>query len=131
MNNAANSRILHLPLDDSTIAQLHAGDPVALTGTVYTARDAAHRRFHELLLRNEPLPVDLRGELLYYTGPTPPRPGTCIGSAEPTTSGRMDGYTPLLMEKTGLPVADLLGVLLNLELKGLVRQLSGQQFVRF
>ncbi|MDP2954565.1 MAG: Fe-S-containing hydro-lyase [Chloroflexota bacterium] len=88
-----------LPLTDSVIADLRAGDEVLLSGLVYVARDAAHKRFVEALDRGEKLPVDLSGQTLYYMGPTPARPGQVIGSAGPTTSGRMDPFTPRLLEQ--------------------------------
>ncbi len=76
---------------------LHAGDRVLLTGTLYTARDAAHARLCEALNRAEALPFDLQDAIIYYVGPTPPKPGNVIGSAGPTTSYRMDAYTPPLL----------------------------------
>lgn len=90
-------KTLQSPLGDTDIQSLRAGDSVLLSGTVYTARDAAHARLTELLRRGEPLPVDLRGQVIYYTGPTPAPAGRVIGSAGPTTSGRMDAYTPDLL----------------------------------
>lgn len=81
---------------------LHAGDRVLLSGTIFTARDAAHKRFTELIDRNKKLPVNLREQIIYYTGPTPASPGRIIGSAGPTTSSRMDKYTPGLIANTGL-----------------------------
>ncbi len=77
---------------------LRAGDRVYLTGYIYAARDAAHKRMMEALKRGDDLPVDVKGEVIYYVGPTPPRPGMVIGSAGPTTSYRMDPYTPKLLE---------------------------------
>ncbi|MDR7482517.1 MAG: Fe-S-containing hydro-lyase [Armatimonadota bacterium] len=88
---------LTTPLADDAVARLHAGDHVLLSGVVYTARDAAHERLAGLLARGEALPVDLRGQVLYYCGPTPPRPGRPIGAAGPTTATRMDPYTPALL----------------------------------
>ena len=90
------------PVDDSRISRLNHGDAVLLSGRIYTARDAAHKRFSELLKNGKPLPVDLKGQFLYYTGPTPPKPGDVIGSAGPTTSSRMDRYTPDLIAAAGL-----------------------------
>lgn len=87
------------PLSDSTIAKLKAGDRVLLDGIVYTARDAAHKRFIETINGGKDLPIDLRGQIIYYVGPTPAMPGKPIGSAGPTTSYRMDGYAPVLLEK--------------------------------
>lgn len=86
------------PLTDAVVEQLHAGDTVEITGTIYVARDAAHKRMVEALERGEKLPVDLRGQIVYYMGPSPTKPGQVIGSAGPTTSGRMDAYTPRLLE---------------------------------
>lgn len=86
------------PLTDAMVEQLHAGDTVEITGTIYVARDAAHKRMVEALDRGEKLPVDLRGQIVYYMGPSPTKPGQVIGSAGPTTSGRMDAYTPRLLE---------------------------------
>jgi fumarate hydratase subunit beta len=79
--------------------QLRAGDRVLLSGTVYTARDAAHKRICALLERGEPLPFPLEGACIYYAGPTPTPPGRVIGSCGPTTSGRMDPFTPRLLEQ--------------------------------
>lgn len=86
-----------LPLADDTIEKLRAGDKVLITGVLYTARDAAHKRLVELLDRGEDLPFDVKGQIIYYVGPTPPKPGAVIGSAGPTTSGRMDAYAPRLI----------------------------------
>ncbi len=88
---------LTTPLTDAAIAALKAGDPVVFSGVLYTARDAAHERLHDMLQRGEPLPVDLRGQVIYYCGPTPPRPGRPIGAAGPTTATRMDPHTPALL----------------------------------
>ena len=89
---------LTTPLTRQKLAPLHAGDTVLLTGTVYTARDAAHARMNEALDRGEPLPFDIKGAAIYYVGPTPERPGCAIGAAGPTTSGRMDKFTPRLLD---------------------------------
>ncbi|MCK4274035.1 MAG: Fe-S-containing hydro-lyase [Dehalococcoidales bacterium] len=86
-----------LPLTEETIAELKAGDNVLLSGTLYVARDAAHKRMVEALKRGEPLPFDIKGQTLYYMGPSPAPPGRPIGSAGPTTSTRMDMYTPRLL----------------------------------
>ncbi|HEX7102426.1 MAG TPA: Fe-S-containing hydro-lyase [Nitrolancea sp.] len=88
---------VHLPLDQTTIDALYAGDHVLLSGTLLTARDAAHKRLIETLERGGALPVDLRGQVVYYVGPAPAKPGQPIGSAGPTTSGRLDPYTPALL----------------------------------
>ena len=86
-----------LPLTDESVEKLHIGDDVRLTGVIYTARDAAHRRIIEALEKGQPLPFDIRGQVIYYVGPTPPKPGQIIGSAGPTTSMRLDRYTPSLL----------------------------------
>ncbi|MED4584940.1 Fe-S-containing hydro-lyase [Brevibacillus choshinensis] len=88
---------LTLPLDQEQINGLRAGDRVELTGWMYTARDAAHKRMAESLQMGEELPVELVGQTIYYVGPTPAKPGQVIGSAGPTTSSRMDPYTPALL----------------------------------
>jgi len=88
---------LTTPVTREMLAPLKAGDTVLLSGTVYTARDAAHQRMMELLDAGEPLPFPVEGSALYYVGPTPERPGEVIGSAGPTTSGRMDAYSPRLL----------------------------------
>ena len=85
------------PLGKSDVGRLRAGDMVSLSGVVYTARDAAHKRLVEQLERGEPLPFDLQGQVIYYVGPCPAPPGKVIGSAGPTTSYRMDAYTPALL----------------------------------
>ena len=85
------------PLDDKTIEGLKSGDRVAITGVVYTARDAAHKRIIEAIKRGEKPPFDIKGQIIYYMGPAPAKPGHVIGSAGPTTSGRMDVYTPELL----------------------------------
>lgn len=86
------------PLNDLEISELKCGDSILLTGTIYTARDAAHKRLIELIEKGEELPFDLEGETIYYVGPTPPKPGMVIGSAGPTTSYRMDAYAPKLLD---------------------------------
>ncbi len=93
---------LRTPLLPAQVTALRAGDHVLLYGTIYTARDAAHERLVRLLEAREALPVDLRGQVIYYCGPTPPRPGRPIGSAGPTTASRMDAYTPRLLAATGI-----------------------------
>lgn len=94
---------LTLPLSVEELAELRVGDEVSLTGVVYVARDTAHRRMIEALERGEPLPFDIKGQAIYYMGPTPARLGRAIGAAGPTTSGRMDIYSPRLMAE-GLKV---------------------------
>jgi fumarate hydratase subunit beta len=89
---------LTTPLSDEDVEKLKAGDIVYLSGVMYTARDAAHKRLVDLILNGEELPFDLQGAVIYYVGPTPPKPGEPIGSAGPTTSYRMDPYAPILIE---------------------------------
>ncbi len=89
-------RVINTPVTDEVIETLHAGDRLLITGTILTGRDAAHKRLVELLDKGEPLPVELKGQIIYFVGPTPPKPGDVIGSAGPTTSGRMDIYSPKL-----------------------------------
>lgn len=90
---------ISLPIDKETISELHSGDYLYLTGTIYTARDAAHKRMYEAIGRGEELPFDISGNFIYYLGPTPAKPGMVIGSAGPTTSSRMDKYTPELLSR--------------------------------
>ncbi|NDL68098.1 Fe-S-containing hydro-lyase [Anaerotalea alkaliphila] len=90
---------LETPLTEEAVGMLKAGDKVLLTGVVYTGRDAAHKKMVEQLERGESLPFDLHGNILYYVGPTPAKPGQVIGSAGPTTSYRMDAYAPVLMDR--------------------------------
>ena len=85
-------------MDGNTKHELAAGDYVYLTGTIYTARDAAHKRMQECIDRGEALPIDIVGQIIYYMGPSPAREGKVIGSAGPTTAGRMDKYTPGLLD---------------------------------
>jgi fumarate hydratase subunit beta len=96
MNNIMAKNI-KLPLTEETLAGLKAGDNVLLSGVLYVARDAAHKRMTEALEKGEPLPFDIKGQTLYYMGPSPAPPGRAIGSAGPTTSARMDTYTPRLL----------------------------------
>ncbi|GAB6401727.1 Fe-S-containing hydro-lyase [Pseudocoprococcus immobilis] len=96
---------LTLPLSENERTSLRAGDYVFLTGTIYTARDAAHKRMQECINAGEKLPFDVNGQTIYYMGPSPERPGQVIGSAGPTTASRMDKYAPTL---------------LNLGLKGMI-----------
>jgi fumarate hydratase subunit beta len=86
------------PLTEDDIAKLRAGQHVRFYGTLYTARDAAHRRLLQAVEKGDPLPFDLKGQIVYYVGPSPARPGRIIGSAGPTTSMRMDPFTPKLLE---------------------------------
>ncbi len=91
-------RHVNAPLSKETAAELKAGDYVYLTGIIYTARDAAHKRMYEALERGEQLPLELENNIIYYMGPSPARPGRPIGSAGPTTSSRMDKYAPALLD---------------------------------
>ncbi|MGI6098105.1 MAG: Fe-S-containing hydro-lyase [Dethiobacteria bacterium] len=91
------------PLTDEQIMELRAGDNLLISGVIYTGRDAAHKRLVELIEKGEKLPIDLKGQIIYYVGPAPAKPGKVIGSAGPTTSVRMDAYTPAVL-KEGLKV---------------------------
>lgn len=91
------SKYITAPLDRETARSLRSGDSVLLSGTIYTARDAAHKRLCELAAKGEPMPFPIAGAVIYYAGPTPARPGQPIGSAGPTTSYRMDAYAPTLL----------------------------------
>jgi len=90
---------IRTPLSDEDVRSLRAGQPVLISGLLYTARDAAHKRMVEALERGEDLPFDIRGQVIYYVGPTPAPPGRVIGAAGPTTAGRMDRYTPALLAR--------------------------------
>jgi len=90
---------LTVPLSEADVVRLKAGDLVFLSGVLYTARDAAHKRLVDLIREGKPLPFDLSGSVIYFAGPSPARPGKPIGSVGPTTSGRMDAYSPILVEK--------------------------------
>lgn len=90
------------PLTDEVVAGLRCGEAVSISGVIYTGRDAAHKIMTDALDAGQPLPVDLRGQVIYYAGPTPAKPGQAIGSCGPTTSGRMDPYTPQMIEQAGL-----------------------------
>ena len=90
---------IETPLTDEVVEKLKIGDRVLINGYLYSARDAAHKRLVELLKKGEELPFDISGQIIYYVGPTPPKPGMPIGSAGPTTAYRMDPYAPLLIEK--------------------------------
>ena len=92
---------LRTPLSDADVESLRAGDRVRISGVIYTARDAAHGRLLPLIEKGEPLPIDVEGAIIYYTGPTPPQPGQVIGAVGPTTASRMDKFTPALL-KLGL-----------------------------
>lgn len=92
-----STHYISTPLTEETIQDLRAGDEVYLSGVIYVARDTAHQRLVEQLASGEPLPFDLSGQVIYYMGPSPAKPGAVIGSAGPTTSSRMDPYTPALL----------------------------------
>ncbi len=95
--------VMSFPADKAELSKLRAGDKLTVSGTIYTARDAAHKRLTELIASGEELPLDIRGAAIYYAGPTPEKPGQVIGSCGPTTSGRMDAYAPGLLNR-GLAV---------------------------
>ena len=92
------TKIITLPIKDEDIKSLKAGDSVLLTGTIITGRDAAHKRLFELIEKGEELPVDVKGEIIYYVGPAPAKPGYAVGPAGPTSSYRMDKFTPALLD---------------------------------
>ena len=91
-------KYINTPLKEEEIEELKAGDFVFITGTIYTARDAAHKRMYETLRKKEELPIELKNNIIYYMGPSPAKEGQVIGSAGPTTSSRMDKYTPELID---------------------------------
>jgi len=91
------TRKLSAPLSDSDIASLHSGDNLTITGYIFTGRDAAHKKMVELIQKGEKLPFDPKGQIIYFVGPTPAKPGQVIGSAGPTTSGRMNKYSPFMI----------------------------------
>ncbi|WP_019153744.1 Fe-S-containing hydro-lyase [Robertmurraya massiliosenegalensis] len=95
----ATLKKLTTPLTREAVKDFKAGDMVSITGTIYTARDAAHKLIVEALARGEELPMELKDQIVYYAGPTPAKPGRVIGSCGPTTSGRMDAYSPKLIEQ--------------------------------
>jgi len=99
-------RAIDLPLGAGVAESLEMGEACELSGVLYAARDAAHKRMLEEAGRGEALPIEVRGQVIFYVGPTPPRPGAIIGSAGPTTSGRMDAYTPRMLE---LGLAGMIG----------------------
>ena len=92
------TKFFHAPVIRDELESLKTGDTVYLRGSIITARDAAHRRIYQLLQEGKPLPIELKDQAIYYAGPCPARPGLVIGSCGPTTSSRMDVYTPLLLE---------------------------------
>lgn len=91
-------RYIKAPLSEESVKELRAGDMVYITGIIYTARDAAHKRLYDALANNETLPLEMKNNVIYYLGPTPAREGKVIGSAGPTTSSRMDKYAPSLLD---------------------------------
>ena len=91
-------KYINAPISDEDAKSLHSGDYVYITGTIYTARDAAHKRMAEALAAGEPLPIDMKNNIIYYMGPSPAREGRPIGSAGPTTASRMDKYAPDLLD---------------------------------
>ena len=91
-------RHINAPLKKEELTKLNAGDYVYITGTIYSARDAAHKRMYDAMKKGEKIPMELKDNVIYYLGPTPAKPGQVIGSAGPTTASRMDKYTPLLLE---------------------------------
>lgn len=94
----AETKRIQTPLTENTVMNLKAGDRVAITGVIYTGRDAAHKRMVQSLEEGKDLPVDLKGQLIYYVGPCPAKPGQALGSCGPTTSGRMDSYAPNFLD---------------------------------
>ena len=95
----SEKKCIKAPLTKEEAARLKAGDYIYISGTIYTARDAAHKRLYEAMEKGEKLPVNLKDNLIYYLGPSPARPGNVIGSAGPTTSSRMDKYTPAMLKE--------------------------------
>ncbi len=93
------NKSMNVPWNEIDGRSLRAGDYVYLSGTIYTARDAAHKRMYEAIINGEELPIELQNNVIYYMGPSPARNGNVIGSAGPTTSSRMDKYTPLLLQR--------------------------------
>ena len=93
----AKEMYLYTPLKDDDLKKLKIGDKVLITGTVYTARDAAHKRLVDLIEAGKELPFDIKGQIIYFVGPAPAKPGMPIGSAGPTTSYRMDPFSPILL----------------------------------
>ncbi len=109
------NKYINAPLNEDEIKDLNAGDYVYITGTIYTARDAAHKRMYESIEKNEQIPIDLKNNIIYYMGPSPAREGRPIGSAGPTTASRMDKYTPTMI---------------NLGLKGMIGKGKRSEAVR-
>jgi fumarate hydratase subunit beta len=94
-----NIKKIEAPLTDDVLKDLKSGDNVLISGIIYTGRDAAHKRLCDLIKEGKELPFNVEGQIIYFVGPTPPKPGHVIGSAGPTTSYRMDPYSPILIEK--------------------------------
>lgn len=117
---------LHTPLSDDAIRSLKAGDAVSLSGVIYTARDAAHERLVDMANRGEAMPFDFQGQVVFYAGPAPAKPGNPIGSVGPTTGGRMDAYSPQLIER-GLKIMIGKGGR-NAEVVDAIKQHSGIYF---
>lgn len=123
MSEQTTIKYINAPLDEATVKSLKAGDVVRISGYIYTARDAAHKRLTEALARGEKLPLDLKDNVIYYVGPSPTKPGEVVGSAGPTTSGRMDKYTPTMIEQgmrgmigKGLRSQEVIDAWLNIKL---------------
>jgi len=95
----AHPKRISTPLSEEVVTSLQSGDQVLISGWLYTARDAAHRRMDDLIKQGKDLPFDIRGQIIYYVGPSPAKPGQIIGSAGPTTSSRMDAYAPALIAR--------------------------------
>lgn len=98
-NSKSEVKRIKTPLSDDDVASLHVGDRVLISGVMYTARDSAHKRMVESIKKGEPLPFELKGQIIYYVGPTPTKPGMVIGSAGPTTAERMDSYMEIMCSK--------------------------------
>jgi fumarate hydratase subunit beta len=96
---SSNAKRITTPLTNEVVESLHAGDNILITGVIYSARDAAHKRLCDLIAKGEKPPLELQGQTIYFMGPSPAKPGQPIGSAGPTTSYRMDAYSPTLIEK--------------------------------
>ncbi len=97
-DDTMSEKYINTPITEQDIESLETGDMVYISGTIYTARDAAHKRLYEAIQAHQKIPVDLKDNIIYYLGPSPAREGQVIGSAGPTTSSRMDKYTPLMLE---------------------------------
>lgn len=100
--NSFEIKKINIPLTSEVIKKLHVYDKVLISGVIYTARDEAHEKIIEMLYKNEKIPIDFKNQTIYYAGPAPAKPGEIIGSCGPTTSGRMDKYTPIFINKLGV-----------------------------